>query len=175
MSDCGSDRGSGSLDHEAKVADRMREEESKMMKKKLAVAAAGAALVISPAAAFAAVSSPSAAAPAPTRSSSRDGLDWQIRLNASSKFSQARGTAEYQKQSGQREFQTEVGSLGKLTGHRVAVYVGGKKVGTVRVNSRGVAHLDRNTEHGQSVPHVVRGMKVKVRTAGGALIARGAF
>ena len=54
-------------------------------------------------------------------------------------------------------------------------YAKGSKLGSAIVTSRGIAQIDRNTELGQTVPKIVHGSHVSVRTAAGAVILRGTF
>ena len=56
----------------------------------------------------------------------------------------------------------------------MSVYVGGSKIGSARVNSRGVAELVRNSELAQHVPQVHAGTNVSVQTSA-ATIVSGAF
>jgi hypothetical protein len=86
----------------------------------------------------------------------------------------ARGTAQYQAQSGQRELQVEVAHVRSLAGQPVVVYVGGAKIGEARVNSRGVVEFSRNTERRQRVPQVRPGTPVAVATHR-AVILTGSF
>ena len=55
---------------------------------------------------------------------------------------------------------------GRLAGKRVLFYAKGSKLGSAIVTSRGIAQIDRNTELGQTVPKIVHGSHVSVRTAG---------
>ena len=99
----------------------------------------------------------------------------QIALRASTAYRAATGTAQYQSQPGQRELQVEVDHIRSLAGQYVNIYVGGSKIGSTRVNSRGVAELVRNSELAQHVPQVGAGTSVKVQTSGAATIVSGAF
>ncbi len=99
----------------------------------------------------------------------------QIRLAAGGRYPAATGTAQYQAQPGQREFQVEVAHLRSLAGRRVSVLVNGTTIGTARVTAAGRAELGRNSEIGQRVPAVRSGTRVSVRTAGGALLVQGSF
>ena len=99
----------------------------------------------------------------------------QIALGPSKAYPAARGTAQYQAQSGQREVQVEIEHIRSLAGQRVIVYVGGSKIGAARVNSRGVAELARNTERAQRVPQVGAGTIVTVRTSRGVTVVSGTF
>lgn len=99
----------------------------------------------------------------------------QITLRPSTAYPTARGTAQYQRQPGQREIQLEVEHIRSLAGQRVVISVNGATLGTARVSSRGVAELDRNTERGQRVPTIHAGTTLKVQTSGGAMIVSGTF
>jgi hypothetical protein len=85
------------------------------------------------------------------------------------------GTAQYEVNQGQRELQVEVAHVRSLAGRSVAIFVGGTKVGSARVNSRGVVEFSRNTEHGQRVPQVGAGTPIAVATVPGALMLVGSF
>lgn len=99
----------------------------------------------------------------------------QIALRASNTYPAASGTAQYQSQPGQREIQVEIDHIRSLAGQYVNVYVGGSKVGTARVNSRGVAELTRNTELAQRVPQVGAGTTITVQTSHAAPVVSGTF
>ena len=62
-----------------------------------------------------------------------------------------------------------------VAGKRVVFYAKGSKLGSAVVTSRGIAQIDRNTELGQTVPKIIHGSHVSVRTAGGTVILRGTF
>ena len=55
------------------------------------------------------------------------------------------------------------------------VFVNGNKIASPIVSSLGQIHVERNTDRGQSVPTIVNGSTVRVRTLGGTLIASGTF
>lgn len=99
----------------------------------------------------------------------------QITLGASKAYRGAIGAAQYQSQPGQRELQVEVDHIRALAGQNVSVYVGGSKIGSTRVNGRGVAELVRNSELAQHVPQVRAGTSVTVQTSGAVTIVAGAF
>lgn len=99
----------------------------------------------------------------------------QIALRPSNTYPAASGTAQYQAQPGQREVQIEIDHLRSLAGQSVNVYVGGSKIGTARVNSRGVAELTRNSELAQRVPQVRAGTTVTVQTSGAVTVVSGTF
>jgi hypothetical protein len=62
-----------------------------------------------------------------------------------------------------------------LVGQFVNVYVGGSKLGTARVNSRGVAELTRDSELAQRVSQVGAGTAVIVQTSHAAVVVSGTF
>jgi hypothetical protein len=86
----------------------------------------------------------------------------------------AKATAQYQAQSGQREFQVEVDHARSFAGQSLSVYLGGAKIGTMRVNRNGQAEFSRNTDSGQNVPQVRPGTPVAVAT-NRAVILTGSF
>jgi hypothetical protein len=102
-------------------------------------------------------------------------VNWQITLKHTTAFPRATGQAQYQSQPGQRELQIEAEHLRALAGRRVVFYAKGLKLGSAVVTSRGIAQIDRNTELGHTVPKIVHGSHVSVRTAAGAVILRGTF
>lgn len=135
-----------------------------MKTRTLIAAAAGAAMVLAPASALAAshqsaTSSRHAAAPTTA--------NWQIPL--------ASGSAQYQVQPGQREFQIELHSLTSLHGSSLLVRVNGAAAGSMKVTSNGIAQLTQNSELGQPVPTIAHGSTVTVKTTTGHLIANGRF
>lgn len=99
----------------------------------------------------------------------------QVALRASNAYRAAMGTAQYQSQPGQHELQVEVDHIRSLAGQYVNIYVGGSKIGSTRVSSRGVAELVRNSELAQRVPRVHAGTSVTVQTSGAVTIVSGAF
>jgi len=102
--------------------------------------------------------------------------DLQIALRAAPSFSTATGTAQYQAQPGQREFQVELDHLKSLAGRSVLVRANGANVGWAKISSTGIAELSRNTELGQSVPKIVHGSTVSVVAgASRTLVASGTF
>ena len=100
----------------------------------------------------------------------------QIAVHAGPSFPLATGTAQYQSQPGQREFQVELTHLMSLAGRSVLVRANGANVGWAKVSSTGIAQLTRNTELGQSVPQITHGSTVAVVTGGaGTLVASATF
>jgi hypothetical protein len=99
----------------------------------------------------------------------------EISLHASSAFPNATGKAKYKKDGANRELEVEVQHIRSLAGKRVNVFVNGNKIGSPLVNRFGNANLNRDTQLGQSVPNIVAGSRVTVKTVGGTLIASGTF
>jgi hypothetical protein len=132
------------------------------LKLKLATIAIGAAVLAVPTAALAS-------------SASNTTSDLQIALKPSAAFPKATGSAQYQSQPGQSEFQIEVEHLRKLAGRYVLVRVNGAEVGRAKVSRTGIAELSRNTELGQSVPSIVHGSTVTVTRGAKAPITSGTF
>jgi hypothetical protein len=98
-------------------------------------------------------------------------IDLHARLTGSTAFSRATGSSEYDRNTTERDVEVTVRNIAGLAGKSVTVWVSGSKVGTIRVTTAGVAHREWDTERGQFVPIASAGDFVKVRTAGGALIA----
>ena len=102
-------------------------------------------------------------------------VNWQITLKHTAAFPGATAQAQYQSQPGQRDLQLEAEHLRALAGKHVLFYAKGLKLGSAIVTNRGIAQIDRNTELGQTVPKIVHGSHLSVRTADGAVILRGTF
>ena len=102
-------------------------------------------------------------------------IDLFARLAGSSAFPNATGTSEYDRGAEGRDVEITVRHIAKLAGKRVTFYVAGHKIGTAIVRSTGVAHIERDTEHGQYVPKASAGKGVSARTVGGTVIARGIY
>ena len=102
-------------------------------------------------------------------------IDWQIGLHHAAGFPKATGSAQYQRQAGQRELQVEVEHLARLAGKRVYFWANGARFGSAVVTARGVTQIDRNTELHQRVPAIVHGSHVAVRTHAGTKIAGARF
>ncbi|HUZ15070.1 MAG TPA: hypothetical protein VMU72_02690 [Gaiellaceae bacterium] len=102
--------------------------------------------------------------------------DRQIAVHAGPSFPKATGSAQYQSQPGQREFQVELNHLKSLAGRSVLVRANGVTVGQAKVSSRGIVEFTRNTELRQSVPQIAHGSTVTVVTgAAHTLVASGTF
>ncbi|MDX6551817.1 MAG: hypothetical protein QOH74_305 [Gaiellales bacterium] len=99
----------------------------------------------------------------------------QIPLKASDSYPNATGKAKYKKDGSNRELEVEVQHIRSLAGKRVNVFVNGNKIGSPLVSRLGNANLNRDTQRGQSVPNIVTGSSVTVKTLSGTLIASGTF
>ena len=99
----------------------------------------------------------------------------RVALKSAKAFPAAKGTAKFKSTAEERELQVEVEHVRRLAGKRVVFVVGGKQIGTRKVNRFGAAEINRNSQRGQFVPAVAAGTTVKVKTAAGALIVRGSF
>jgi hypothetical protein len=95
----------------------------------------------------------------------------RIVLKASSAFPGASGKAKFQS-AGQRELEIEVEHVRRLAGKRVSFFVNSTKIGSARVSALGAARVDRR---GSTFPAIRSGTRIKVKTAGGALIVSGRF
>ena len=102
----------------------------------------------------------------------------RITLTPGTAFANAKGKAKYKNRGGEQEFQVEAENIISLQGQMVAVCVNGSRVGGATVNSFGEAELNLNSDLGQSVPAIVSGSQVSVRTGNtcsGAVIVSGTF
>ena len=102
-------------------------------------------------------------------------VNQQIPLKPRPAYRRASGSAQYQAQPGQREFQVEIERLASLAGTSLLVQVNNAKVGWMKVSKTGIAQLNRNSELGQRVPAIVHGSTVTVKTKAGVVIASGTF
>jgi hypothetical protein len=139
----------------------------------VATIAVGAAVLAVPTAALASSTPSTTRAPASALNATTS--DLQIALKPSAAFPRATGSAQYQSQPGQSEFQVEVEHLRKLAGRYVLVKVNGAKIGQAKVSKTGIAELSRNTELSQSVPSIVHGSTVTVQRGAKVLITSGTF
>jgi hypothetical protein len=103
------------------------------------------------------------------------GTETIITLKGGPKFPNAKGKAKYKVDGSEREFQVEVENAKALAGKTLSVYVNGVKIGSFKVNNLGAGGLNRNTDKGQSVPTIIPGTPVKVRTPAGFLVVSGSF
>ena len=102
-------------------------------------------------------------------------VNQQIPLTPGAAYHRAHGSAQYQAQPGQSEFQVEISRLAPLAGNSLLVQVNGANVGWMKVSKTGIAQLNRNSERGQHVPAITHGSTVTVKTKTGAVIASGTF
>ena len=139
------------------------------MQKTFVALAVGAAMVLAPASALAATQQTSnQQAAAPTT------VNWQIPLTTNLALGTS-GSAQYQAQPGQREFQIELHRLASLRGSSLLVRINGGAVGSMKVATNGIAQLTQNSELGQKVPPITHGSTVTVKTTAGLVIAAGRF
>ena len=96
-------------------------------------------------------------------------------LSGSAAFPAVNGEAKWKTKDGERELEVQIEDAKRLAGKRLTVVIGGKVVGHMRVSALGRARLVRDTQAGQNVPASVTGKGVRIRTAGGALVASGKF
>ena len=96
-------------------------------------------------------------------------------LNGSAAFPAVTGKAKFTHEAGKRELEVQIEHARPLAGRRLTVFVAGSRIGTMVVGKLGNAHLNRSTELGQAVPHVTAGSGASVRTAAGAIVAKGRF
>ena len=136
---------------------------------KIAAAGIAAAMFATPATALASHDSQDQPAAATAT------VNWQAPLKGSSAYPSATGSAKYQARSDERELQIEVQRIRTLAGKSVVFYARGTKLGASKVSTTGTAEIERNTELGQSVPTIIHGSTVSVRTATGTVIATGRF
>ena len=96
-------------------------------------------------------------------------------LSGSVAFPGVNGEAKWKSKGGERELEVQIQDAKKLAGKQLAVRIGGKLVGHMKVNALGRARLVKSTQAGQSVPKSVAGKAVKIRTSAGVLVASGRF
>ena len=108
----------------------------------------------------------------PTVLASGGGGGTRIALRPAATFPAAKGSATFKAKAGERQLEAEVEHVRRLAGKTVNFYVGAKKLGSARVGALGAAHIERRNG---AVPAVGAGTVVRVKTAGGVLIARGSF
>jgi hypothetical protein len=95
-------------------------------------------------------------------------------LKGATGFTAVTGKARFREDSGKRELQVEVENARALVGKTLTVKVDGVSVGTMKVDSFGVARLVRRSVAGQLVPAVHAGSRIPV-TYGTAPVATGTF
>lgn len=113
-------------------------------------------------------------APAATAKSG-GGTTRTIALKASVSFPGASGKAVSKVNGSERELEIDAQHLKALAGKHVNVNVNGKRLASPLVSALGHFTVNRNTGAGQSVPRIVKGSTVRVRTLGGTLILSGTF
>jgi hypothetical protein len=116
-------------------------------------------------------------APAVSASAATSGdPEFNARLHGSVAFRHAFGHSEYERTARHREVEVTVNNLpARLRGHRVTVFVAGRRVGTMLVNRAGHASREWKTERGQFVPLAGSGSPCRVRTSSGTLIVSGRY
>jgi hypothetical protein len=105
----------------------------------------------------------------------KGGDDIRVTLRGSAPYANAKGTAKYKNEGGEREFQAELENAKALAGKTVDVYANGAKVGSFRVNNLGRGEMNRNSDRGQSVPNIHAGSAVQIKTKAGVVIVSGSF
>lgn len=98
-----------------------------------------------------------------------------ITLSASASYPQATGTAAYKAKAGEQEFEAQVQRIKRLTGKKVTFFVNGTKVGSAVVDALGKAHLNLNSQLGNTVPNITAGAVLQARDPNGVVIASGTF
>jgi hypothetical protein len=102
--------------------------------------------------------------------------EFNARLHESPAFPNTRGHSEYGRTAAQREVEVTVNNApGRIRGHLVTVFVNGRRIGTMRVNSAGHAEREWSTSRGQFVPWAGAGSPCRVRTASGTLVISGRY
>jgi hypothetical protein len=96
-------------------------------------------------------------------------------LSGSASFAGVNGEAKWTSKGSERELEVQIEDAKALKGKRLTVRIGSTTVGHMTVSALGRARLVRATEAGQNVPQSVAGKTVKIRTAGGKLVASGRF
>jgi hypothetical protein len=102
---------------------------------------------------------------------------WKARIHATSADPAIRGTAEYVLKAVvplERDFGVSLSHARRYSGRRLAVYLGGRFVGWMRVGGLGRAHLKLSTSDNQAVPKLRNGHHlVAIKTRRGVRVARG--
>ena len=93
-------------------------------------------------------------------------------LHGSNAFPAVTGKAKFSVDNGVKQLEAEIQDANALAGTKVKFVVDGTRVGSDTVSALGIARINVS---GASVPTVSTGSKIKVRTAGGDLVARGTF
>jgi hypothetical protein len=87
-------------------------------------------------------------------------------------FPAVNGSAKFGVDNGVNQLEAEIQDANALDGTKVRFIVDGTKVAAKTVNNLGTARIDVS---GATVPTVVTGSKIIVRSATGQLVARGKF
>lgn len=98
-------------------------------------------------------------------------MELQAGLRGSHAYPRASGTASYEADQHSRALEVSLTHLAGLAGRHLVVYVHGAKAGTMTVSRAGYAHLDMH----RGVPGCQAGQPIRIRTAGGTLVASGTF
>ena len=85
-----------------------------------------------------------------------------------------RGHADYESHHGHRGLHIEMWGMRQMAGHTVMVFAGGHRLGAMPMWMGGHCQGHWDTAHG-TLPILGPGVKVTIRTKGGAVIARGVF
>jgi hypothetical protein len=96
-------------------------------------------------------------------------------LHGTKNFPHAQGQARYERHGTNRDLDVMLSGVKRLSGHRVVVHAAGKRIGTMLVESDGMAQRDWDTAEGHTVPAVSAGSKIRVTTLKGTLVASGTF
>lgn len=102
-------------------------------------------------------------------------VDLHAVLRPGTAFPNATGYSDYDSSTAGRVIEVTVRRIAALAGKRVTVSVNATTVGTILVNSSGVAHRQWSTTRGQSVPAAAAGDRVRVRSASGTLVATSTY
>lgn len=116
-----------------------------------------------------------ALAAALTPAAQAQGTKITAKLTGTSAFPAVSGKATYSREGGRRELEVEIEHARALRGKRLALFVAGRKIGTMVVGRLGNARLDRSTQRGQTVPRIAAGTRLSVHTAAGTTVAKGRF
>ena len=99
----------------------------------------------------------------------------KIKLAASEFYPKAKGTAKIKEVKNKREFQVEVEHVKSLAGQTLSVFLDGSLSGTFTINGLGAGKLTLRQQRGNTVPVIVAGSTVEIRTDGGVLVASGQY
>lgn len=100
----------------------------------------------------------------------------EIDLVGGGSFAAASGDARFESDRGRRKLRVEVEDAATAVGDTLDVFVGGAKVGSMTVTSKGEAELELDTNKGAaSIPAAVAGQRVEARTADGTVVVTGQF